>query len=130
MKVFCKRCGNYGGEDDFYISVRTDNGRFRAQHKRKLCVKKKVRTSLLWEEYLNPKVIKESNLWYEKNKEKIHAYNRMGNKVRILAMHDPYIKQLLKEQGFTDKDLDSYPELINIKKEIVKINRLTQKKRL
>jgi hypothetical protein len=120
-KVYCKRCGKYSNEDDFYQYKRLNN-KVRLQHKRKLC-RKKNKKGLLWEDYLNPKTISESSNWYKKNKEKINAYNRMCNKARIDSCADVYIKQLLKDVGFTNEQLKQYPEITQTKKEIVKINR-------
>ena len=56
--VYCKRCGHHKKSEDFYIRNRKGiDGRTLYSHKRQLCRK---RSSIkLWEDYLNPKVIRD-----------------------------------------------------------------------
>jgi len=63
-KIYCKRCGKYSEEKDYYQYKRLDNNKIRFQHKKKLCRKKNIK-GLLWENCLDPKTIKESEEWYQ-----------------------------------------------------------------
>jgi len=116
--IYCKRCRSYNYEKDFY---KTKSGHY--EHKRKLC-KKSKKKKVLWDDFLNPKTIKEMQEWFAKNEEKIKAYSRNMGRICIHKLTDSYVKSILIDAGFTNDDINKYPELIKTKKEIIKTNRL------
>lgn len=125
---YCKKCKKYINVEEFYTSNGND-GYTRYTHKEKLC-KKSKRKNVLWDDHLNIDTINEMRKWYDKNEQQIKAYNRNYGRFSILKLTDSYVKQILIDSGYPKEILNENPEIIKVKKEIIKINRYEKHKRI
>jgi len=61
---------------------------------------------------------------HRKNKDKFNYQGRMRSKIHVSELSDVYVKSCLKYSGFSKKEIESNPELIEIKRLIIKTKRL------
>jgi hypothetical protein len=120
--IYCKRCRKYVTVKDCYIQ-KSGERKGRITHKLRKCKKSKCK-KLLWDDYLNPKVIIEMQKWFLKNEEKIKAYNRNFGRINIEKLSDGYVRQILIDKGFTKEQLNNNKEIIETQKIIIKTKRL------
>ena len=75
-----------------------------------------------WRETNKEKVAEYSRKWAEANPEKAKASVKKFNVLYKAELRDPYVKQILRQQGFKSEQIT--PELIELKRITLKTKRL------
>lgn len=119
INTICKKCANnkckvaYLNNPEMYKEIRIKKNPEKLKVLHKNWVKK------------NPEKVKILTArYYEKNKEEVIKRNMVFARKYIDTLSDIYVAEKLKRQGFTKNEILQYPELVEVKRLTIKIQRL------
>jgi ABC-type oligopeptide transport system ATPase subunit len=134
MKKTCTRCGIEKDESEIIKDKRNSDGLSNIckpcfqEHYIKPNYKKNkdafcARNRQLYKRN-KKRVMEVTGKYRRKNQAKISEYSRIQHGIERKELKNSYIKVVLKKAGFTDEQINRYPDLVETYKQIIKIKRL------